>query len=53
MLNYHEYRLVCENSVASEDYSQYEDTYVMYEDDRRLFEYKKMDEHKSGGASPG
>ena len=49
----HEYRLVCENSVASEDYSQYEDTYVMYEDDRRLFEYKKMDEHISGGASPG
>ena len=25
----------------------------MYEDDRRLFEYKKMDEHISGGASPG
>ena len=24
--------LVCENSVASEDYSQYEDTYVMYEE---------------------
>ena len=26
---------------------------IPYEDDRRLFEYKKMDEHVSGGASPG
>lgn len=51
--NGHEYRLVRENSVASDDYSTYTDTYVLYEDDTKLLECQKNDEHAAGGASTG